>query len=133
MTMRERLTEDKLAGLATTVSEGSRYTGSKIEVAPETLGALVAEVQDRRLDEREGADAFSSLHDWLLKWADTEQAARAAHAAWIDSMARQHRDVSRHLARWEILETQDQALYMLIAAHFIQTALDTPGRGEPDA
>jgi len=89
------------------------------------LVRILHEVQDHRADESQGASAFINLHDWLDKWAASEAGARAAWDAWYISMQRQHRDVSRHVARWEILEPQDQALHGLIAQRFVNTALDS--------
>ena len=125
--MLERLTEDRLAGLGASASEARHYPSAKVEVGADDLARLVAEVRDHRTDARAGATAFTDFHDWLAEWSHGEAGAKAAHQAWYDSMQRQHRDVSRHLARWEILEAKDQALHQLIAQAFVNAALASIG------
>lgn len=125
--MLERLAEDRLAGMAATASEGARYANAKVEVTATDLAALVAEVEDHRTDARNHAKEFTDFHVWLAEWAASERGGRASWHAWYESMQRLHRDVSRHTAKWEILEPQDQVLHSLIAKSFVNAALADVG------
>lgn len=128
--MLERLPEERLAGMATSAAEGARYANAKVEVTATDLAALVAEVEDHRADARNHAKEFTDFHVWLAEWAASDQGGRAAWHAWYESMQVLHRDVSRHMAKWEILEPLDQTLHSLIAKSFINAALADVGDGE---
>jgi hypothetical protein len=128
--MLERLSEEQIAGLANTAGEAQRYTGATVQITAADLLALVAEVSDYRTDQRQEATDTTSLHDGLVAWASTEEAARAAWMAWRRAMESQHRDISRHQAKWEILEQQDQLLHGRVAQLFITAAIEAVHDGE---
>jgi hypothetical protein len=128
--MLERLSEERLAGLANSAGEANLYAGATVQMSASDLLALVAEVSDHRHDQRQDAATTTSLHDGLVAWASTEAAARALWKAWYDSMASQHRDVDRHRSKWEILDQQDQILDGRIAQLFITAAIEAVHDGE---
>lgn len=63
------------------------------------------------------------LADRLLEWSKTPDAARLMWAAWLECMKQQHRDVSRHQIRWQILEPNEQQFHGLMAQAFMSMAL----------
>ena len=132
--MHERQTQEQIEAMLADAEDRGSVAAGRITVDAMDLVRVLREVQDHRADESQGATAFVRITEWLEHWAGTEAGARAAHRAWFDSMSQQHRDVSRHAARWDILEPLDQALYSLIAQHFVNAALESvDGRGAPDA
>lgn len=56
-------------------------------------------------------------------WGESEQAARAVHAAWVKGMQHQHRDVDRHRLKWTTLDPVDRDLDASIARDVIQALL----------
>jgi hypothetical protein len=128
--MLERLSEDRLTGLGDSAREANLYAGATVQVSASDLSALVAEVNDHRADAREDAATTTSLHDGLVAWASTEAAARAAWMAWRRAMESQHRDISRHQAKFEILDQQDQLLHGRVAQLFITAAIEAVHDGE---
>lgn len=113
--MPERESDEHLAEMLEVAEEAGEVEAGEVTIDAMDLVRVLQEVTDRRADD---------LRDKLIEWAHTEAGGKAAWKAWYDAMLSQHRDVSRHQARFEILDPPDQQLHLRIAVLLMTAALD---------
>lgn len=128
--MHEREDDERIADMLAEAEEAGETEAGLIEVDAMDLVRVLQEVEDRRADERLEASRVNALYDGLVGWAGSEEAAKAHFRAWLAAMDSQHRDVSRHEAKWEIIEPQDQLLHARISQLFITAAIEAVHNGE---
>lgn len=84
------------------------------------LGEQIDTNTERGIGIQQGVDmAF----DALARWAQSEPAGKAVHAAWFRGMADQFRIVERNRRRWETLDDRDKVLDQQIAVKVIDLAI----------